>query len=127
MERVPVKHPLSLALAAAMLVAAVAEATPPPPRNLAKTRPGSFLKRDKPWDEPADLRGEAERRRDREIVTHYRRMATLDVLSTVAQSDNDLGLLESIEDVRRKEVERHHKVMMRLKRDMSAVVLAGTP
>jgi hypothetical protein len=121
MERVFVSLTLAVALGGAVAQAVETPAA----RNLAKTRPGSFLKRDKLWDEPADLRGESERRRDRELVTHYRRMAELDVLAAVARDQGDVNLQERVEDVRRKEVERHHKVMIRLKRELASTALAG--
>ncbi len=136
MERVPLIFALALCVTASALAAAPAGAPPqpapgavaaPPARNLAKTRPGSFLKRDKPWDEPVDLRGEAERRRDAELVLHYKRSAELDVLASLAEKAGDLAMQERVEDVRRKEVERHHKVMLRLQRELRGATLAGTP
>lgn len=86
-----------------------------PPKALQKTRPGSLLKRDAVFEEPADLRGDAEKKRDQELAVHYRRLAEIDVLVKVAEGMSDLKLLERIEDARRKETQRHQRVLMRLR------------
>lgn len=103
------------------VVALAVEQPPPPARNLAKTRPGSVLKGDKPLPLAADLRSEAERRRDAELVTHFSRMAELDVLAALAAETRDLVLQEQVEQVRRKEVQRHQKVMILLRRTAAPV------
>ena len=106
--------------------AAATEQPPPPARNLAKTRPGSVLKGDKPLPPAADLRSEAERHRDAELVLHFSRMAELDVLAALAAETRDLALQEQVEHVRRKEVQRHQKFMILLRRGVApASVAAG--
>ncbi len=118
---------LSFALALMAMVTAAAPALAVP-RNLQKTRPGSMLRREGPMEEQAeDLRGEHEKKRDKELVTHYRRMAQLDVLQAVAQEARDLTLQEKVEEVRRKEVQRHYRAMMRLKSESEAALAAGVP
>jgi len=128
MERVPVSAWRVIGLLAFGLTLApcVCGAAPPPARALTKARPGSLLKAEKAWEEPPDLRGEGERARDRELATHYSRMAQLDVLATLAGEARELGFLEWVDQVRRKELERHHLVMMRQQRDARAALATGT-
>jgi hypothetical protein len=85
-------------------------------RATVKTRQGSVLKSDKLLPAPVDLRSEAERRRDAELRTHFSRLAELDVIAAVAADSKDVALQEDVEEVRRKEVQRHQKTMMALKR-----------
>ena len=58
-------------------------------------------------------------------MTHYRRMAELDVLQAVAQDQRDLTLQEWVEEVRRKEVQRHYKALMRLRKESEAALASG--
>ena len=129
MERIPVTASRllvsSCVVGVLVAAAAVATAAPVPARNLTKTRQGSLLKSEKPWEQAPDLRGEAERTRDRELATHYGRMAELDVLANLASDGRDIGLMEWVEQVRRKELERHHLVMMRLQRGSRAALATG--
>jgi len=53
-------------------------------------------------------------------------MAQLDVLATLAGEARELGFLEWVDQVRRKELERHHLVMMRQQRDARAALATGT-
>jgi hypothetical protein len=96
-----------------------------PAKTLAKTRPGSVLKGDKLFDEAPDLRGEAERARDYELSTYVKRMAQLDVLAKVASEAGEVTLQEGAEQVRRKEVNRHEIVMMRLRHDWRQAHVVG--
>ncbi|MFC1610460.1 hypothetical protein ACFL6C_05845 [Myxococcota bacterium] len=98
-----------------------------PPREVAQSRPGSYLKRDKPLGDLADLRGEFERRRDFEVVRHYSRVAQLDAIEQVARKENDLALLERIDVVRRKELRRYLAVMQRLRDSARLKALQGNP
>ncbi len=84
-------------------------------RNIDKARPGSLLNRDKPLGESIDLRGDMERRRDFEVIRHYTRVAELDVIEGLARKANDLTLLERVEDIRRKELQRYFSVMQLLR------------
>lgn len=95
-------------------------------RNLAKVRPGSVLRSDKLLPGRTDLRSEAERQRDAELTTHYSRLAELDVIAALAADSDDVMLQEEVEQVRRKEMQRHQKVMMALKRAATrTAALAG--
>lgn len=83
---------------------------------LNKIRPGSMLRSEAPPpDEPEDLRGELERRRDAELTKHYGRMAELDVIAELADKVHDLALAERTEDIRRKEVQRFREAMQDLR------------
>lgn len=88
-----------------------------PIRTLAKTRPGSVLKGDTLLPGRLDLRSETERRRDSELRSHFSRLAELDVVAAIATDKGDTQLAERVEQVRRKEVQRHQKIMMTLKRE----------
>ena len=123
MGRVPVSRLAVVLLGLGVAGAAAADPSTspvapaqPPARNLTKTRPGSMLKTDKPLPGVVDLRGQAERHRDAELIKHYSRLAELDVLASRAAEARDVALQEHVEDVRRKEVQRHQLVMMRLRR-----------
>jgi hypothetical protein len=70
------------------------------------------LRSDKLLPVPADLRSDAERRRDLELRTHFSRQAELDVIAAIASQRGDTRLEEEVELVRRKEVQRHQRVMM---------------
>ena len=87
----------------------------PPVRNLTKTRPGSVLKSDKLLPGLVDLRSDAERARDAELRNHFSRLAELDVMAQVAIDRGDTQLEEHVEQVRRKEEQRHQKVMIAVK------------
>ncbi len=89
------------------------------PGGRKKTREGSVLKSDKLLPGYVDLRSDAERKRDEELKMHFARIAELDVIAGVAEDTGDTGLGEYVEQVRRKEVQRHQKVMMALKRAMA--------
>jgi hypothetical protein len=95
--------------------------------RVVKLRQGSLLRRDKPFDEAPDLRGELERRRDTEVVRHYTRAAQLDVIEEVARDQNDLRLLERVESVRRKETRRFWDAMQRLSEEARRKTASGTP
>jgi hypothetical protein len=95
-------------------------------RNADKTRANSVLKSDKLLPGRADLRSEAERKRDAELRTHFARIASLDVIAAIASESGDLGLQEDVEQVRRKELQRHQKAMMAQKRAIALqAALAG--
>jgi hypothetical protein len=98
-----------------------------PAHNTPKMRAGSVLKSDKLLPSHADLRSEAERRRDAELRKHFSRLAELDAVNAVAVQDGNLRLQEYVEQVRRKEVQRHQKVMMAMRRGSSEarVLIAG--
>ncbi len=86
-----------------------------PRREINKIRQGSLLKRDAPAEEAPDLRGDAERRRDQEVVRHFERIAELDVIEQLAAREDDLALLERVEAVRRKELRRHWARLQQLR------------
>lgn len=79
-----------------------------------KTRQGSILKRNKPLEDPPDLRGAHEVKRDKELALHYKRLAELDVIAQLADKDGDSNLAELCESVRRKELVRFRLVLQSL-------------
>jgi len=99
----------------------------PTSRNTTKTRANSVLESDKLLPGHADLRSESERKRDAELRSHFSRVAELDVIAAVAADKGDVSLQEYVDLVRRKELQRHQKVMMALSRaDAQASALATT-
>lgn len=108
-----------------LALGAVGSAFAAPPKSLQKTRPGSLLKRDATFADPVDLRGDAEKKRDQELAVHYRRLAELDVFAKVAERQGDVKLLERIEGLRRKETQRHQRVLMRLRGASRAALARG--
>lgn len=100
----------------------------PPSRSTTKTRTNSVLESDKLLPGRADLRSESERKRDAELRSHFSRVAELDVIAAVAADKGDVSLQEYVDLVRRKELQRHQKVMMALSRadaQASALATAG--
>jgi hypothetical protein len=101
----------------------------PSPRNGSKTtRANSVLKSDKLLPGRADLRSESERKRDAELRSHFSRVAELDAIAAVASEKGDVSLQEYVDLVRRKELQRHQKVMMALSRadaQANALAIAG--
>ncbi|MBC7794004.1 MAG: hypothetical protein H7Z43_09860 [Clostridia bacterium] len=78
-----------------------------------ETRDNSYIVNNTPMAEPPDLRGTYEKRRDEELNTHYTRLARLDYISELAEGSKNTRLLERIETVRRREVQRHRIAMTR--------------
>ena len=97
-------------------------------RALTKIRPGSVLgAHDAVVPKPPDLRGELERYRDNEITKHYSRMAELDVIAELAEKSHEVALLEEVEEVRRKEVQRFRQAMQQLRQRSRRRVPTGEP
>lgn len=101
-----------------MLVAVSAVAAPPAPSKGGKqkyhkkeTRDGSYIVNNTPMAEPPDLRGAYEKQRDEELAVHYQRLARLDYISQLAEQSKNTRLLERVETIRRREVQRHRIVM----------------
>lgn len=89
-------------------------AAKPSGRALQKTREGSLLKRDGPFPSAPDIRSDYERERDRQLLDHYRRLARLDWIEQLATKADDTRLLERVENVRRREIQRQRTAMTRL-------------
>jgi hypothetical protein len=89
-------------------------AAKPSGRALQKTREGSLLKRDGPLPSAPDIRSDYERERDKQLLDHYRRLARLDWIEQLASKADDTRLLERVENVRRREIQRHRAAMTRL-------------
>ena len=64
---------------------------------------------------PPELRSAAGKRRDQDVLKHFARLAELDVVDDLAERRKDVSLQESVEDVRRKEMERFHALMQELR------------
>lgn len=81
--------------------------------NKKETRDGSYIVNNTPMADPPDLRGSYEKQRDEELMTHYKRLARLDYISLIAEQSKNTRLLERVETVRRREVQRHRIAMTR--------------
>lgn len=90
-----------------------------------KIRDGAMLKRDISLEPTPEVRGSWEKTRDRLVVTHYRRLARLDAIEQVASDRNDLGLVEAVEAVRRREMQRFRVTMLRFGDQARARDLVG--
>lgn len=96
-------------------------------RSLTKVRTGSLIHRSRPEEPVVDLRGEHERRRDHEVIRHYRRMAQLDVIAKVAAETGDEQLTSEVEAVRRTELERFRLAMQHLQMVIRTRLQTGLP
>lgn len=85
--------------------------------------PGKQKQKDELWvkhqprmpQNSVDLRSRFEKERDGFVLEHYTRVAELDVIEEIAHKQNDMGLLEAVESIRRKENMRFWHVMQKLK------------
>ncbi len=109
---------VSLAFLSSIMALAAHAATTTPPRS------GSVLDSGKLLPAPTDLRGEAELLRDAELTTHFSRLATFDVIASLASRQKHLELAEKVEQVRRKEVQRHQRAMIAAR---SSTLAVGPP
>lgn len=119
MERVPMMRLRVVAAMAVLILGAPAFAAPPakaPAKTKSRkkeTRENSYIVNGTPMPDPPDLRGTYEKQRDDELMTHYRRLARLDYIAQIATDTKDNRLLERVETVRRREVQRHRGAMTR--------------
>jgi hypothetical protein len=124
---------LIAALALGLLVASPAFAAPPPAKAPAKakaskkreTREGSYIVNNMPMPPPPDLRGTYEKARDDELMVHYQRLARLDYIEDLATQQKDNRLLERVENVRRKETQRHRAAMTAFSEQARARAMVG--
>lgn len=86
-------------------------------RGANKLRQGSLLKAEGAEVKTVyvDLQGELGHRRDRELQTHYSRLAELDYIAELAAKAHKVALAERLETTRRKEVERFFGVMQEIR------------
>ena len=109
-------HVAALAFTICASSAHAAPAAPNKPGKSAKyhkkeARDNSYIVNNTPMAEPPDLRGTYEKQRDEELTTHYKRLARLDYISEIAEGSKNTRLLERVETVRRREVQRHRIAM----------------
>lgn len=90
-----------------------------------ETRDGSLIVNNAPMPQPPDLRGTYEKARDDELMIHYRRLAQLDYIAELASGDNDNRLLERVENVRRRETQRHRAAMTAFNEQARARAMVG--
>ena len=83
-----------------------------------RVRADSYIRKNEPFPLPLDLRGTYAKIRDDEMVKHVRRLAKLERMAALAKTMDDGSLQEEVEGVRRLEMERHHKVMLRFETRM---------
>ena len=125
-------------LAAALIAAAVLVSTPAfaaPEKGKApaakaksrkkETRDGSLIVNNTPMPNPPDLRGTYEKARDDELIVHYQRLARLDLMTEIANQKKDNRLLERVENVRRKETQRHRSSMTAFSEQARARAMVG--
>lgn len=98
------------------MLAAVSPAPAEEPRQdtlkaLTKVRPDSMLARDEPFPETPDLRGTAAKERDEALAVHEQRMAELEVIGDIAVKDHDPDMIDRVDDLRRREVQRFRILM----------------
>jgi hypothetical protein len=96
-------------------------------RPATKTRAGSMLKKERSEPASVDLRGEAERRRDAELIKHFTRMAELDVIEEIVTREGTTALLDRIETVRRREMRRHWDVLQQFRQLSLVKAWQGKP
>ena len=98
-------------------------------RNFTKVRSGSMIRKARTEMENGrpDLRGEYERRRDHEVIHHFRRLAELDAIAKIATDAGNLQLASRADEVRRAEQERFRLVMGRLRLVIQARARRGMP
>lgn len=95
------------------------------PSRKKETRDGSLIVNNTPMPQPPDLRGTYEKARDDELIVHYQRLARLDFIEEIATKSNDNRLLERVENVRRKEAQRHRQVMTKYGEQARARAMVG--
>jgi len=89
----------------------------------AKVRQGSILHRnDTPVVRP-DLRSAYEKRRDAIVALHVTRDARLDAIAQLGSQLNNTALLEEVDNIRRKELERYNDVVRRLRQELASAAL----
>lgn len=134
MGQVSVKRLLS-ALAAIAVLSAAPMAIAAPEKGKAQaakaksrkkeTRDGSLIVNNTPMPNPPDLRGTYEKARDDELIVHYQRLARLDLMTEIANQKKDNRLLERVENVRRKETQRHRASMTAFSEQARARAMVG--
>ncbi len=90
-----------------------------------ETRDGSLIVNNTPMPNPPDLRGTYEKARDDELIVHYQRLARLDLMTEIANQQKDNRLLERVENVRRKETQRHRVAMTEFGEQARARAMVG--
>jgi hypothetical protein len=93
--------------------------TPTTKRVPAKIRQGSVLHRNETPLQHPDLRSSFEKRRDAIVALHVTREARLDAIALIGNQLNDTALLEEIDNVRRKELERYSDAMRKLRQEFA--------
>ncbi len=95
------------------------------PNKKKETRDGSLIVNNTPMPQPPDLRGTYEKARDDELIVHYQRLARLDYIAELATAQNDNRLLERVENVRRRETQRHRATMTEFGAQARARAMVG--
>ena len=80
-----------------------------------KYRSGSFLIRNKPIELEFDIRSDFERKRDFELIQHFRRLAELAVIESLAAKSGDSAIAERVEQIRRVENQRYREALKHLR------------
>lgn len=80
-----------------------------------KVRTGSYIISDRPVFVSADLRGDFNRRRDYEVTRHFRRLAKLAVIESLAAKKGDSSVADRVERIRRIEKKRYRKALQLLR------------
>ena len=96
-------------------------------RAYKKVRSGSMIRKVPDDWRPPDLRGDYQRRRDHQVVVHFRRLARLDVIAQVAAKAGDTNLADRVEEVRRAENERFRRAMENLRQTIRIKTETGLP
>ena len=134
MGRVSVKRWLCALAAMAVLAGAQAAHAAPEkgkapakskPNKKKETRDGSLIVNNTAMPQPPDLRGTYEKARDDELMVHYQRLARLDYIAEIATGQNDTRLLERVENVRRRETQRHRAAMTTFGEQARARAMVG--
>lgn len=114
-----------VALGAVGIGARASASASEPPAEASRPVP-STLRKDPPLSKPLpDLRGAMELRRDRALILHLQRLARLDALAEAADQAGRDAHVEWAENVRRREMQRHHKVMLRIRDWALAASVSG--
>ena len=134
MGRVSLSRALAVLAAVAVFAGAPAASAAPEkakavtkakPNKKKETREGSLIVNNTPMPQPPDLRGTYEKARDDELMVHYQRLARLDYIAELATAQNDNRLLERVENVRRRETQRHRRAMTDFSEQARARAMVG--